>query len=144
MPITIDPGNSINDNLVAWWPMDEGSGTTVADVSGNGLDGSLVGSPAWADGGVVFDGSDDEMVVTHDAALAITGDMTMAGWVKYAAYDWHMLFVKANSGTAGPYMAYVNASRGTIEFWRGNGSGSAYVESTDPALRARGISWPLR
>ena len=56
MPITIDPGNSINDNLVAWWPMDEGSGTTVADVSGNGLDGSLVGSPARADGGVVGGG----------------------------------------------------------------------------------------
>lgn len=130
--ITIDPGNSINANCVGWWPMDEGSGTTVADVSGNGLDGSLVGSPSWADGGVVFDGSDDEMVVTHDAALAITGNMTMMAWVKYASYDWHMLFVKANSGTAGPYTAYVNAVRGTIEFHRGNGTLSDYVESTDP------------
>lgn len=132
MPITIDPGNSINDNCVIWWPTDEGTGDVVNDISGNGFDGAIVGGSTWADGGVVFDGSGNEITVAHDAALAITGDMTIVAWLKYSSYDWHMLLTKTNGGTAGPYMAYVNAARGTIEFWRGNGSGGDYIESTDP------------
>ncbi|MBI5595921.1 MAG: VCBS repeat-containing protein [Elusimicrobia bacterium] len=33
--------------LVGLWHFDEGSGTTAADASGNGLDGTLVNSPLW-------------------------------------------------------------------------------------------------
>mgnify|MGYP000619076113 CR=1 FL=1 len=33
--------------LVGYWPMDEGSGSTVYDVSGNGNDGTLEGDTAW-------------------------------------------------------------------------------------------------
>lgn len=34
-------------NLVAYWPLDEGSGTTVQDATGNGHDGILEGEPQW-------------------------------------------------------------------------------------------------
>ena len=40
----------IQDGLVAWWKMDEGSGTTTADSSGQGKTGSFSGSPAWISG----------------------------------------------------------------------------------------------
>jgi len=39
--------NTINDNLVAWWPMTDGSGG-IADISGNGYDGVATDSPTWA------------------------------------------------------------------------------------------------
>jgi hypothetical protein len=31
--------------LVGWWKLDEGSGQTTADSSGNGLDGTLTAPP---------------------------------------------------------------------------------------------------
>jgi hypothetical protein len=34
-------------NLVGYWPMDEGTGSSADDASGNGNDGSLSGSPSW-------------------------------------------------------------------------------------------------
>ena len=33
--------------LVAYWRLDEGLGTTAADATGHGYDGSLISSPAW-------------------------------------------------------------------------------------------------
>ena len=33
--------------LVGHWDFDEGSGTVAADSSGNGGDGTFVGSPQW-------------------------------------------------------------------------------------------------
>lgn len=40
----------IISGLVAYWKMDDGSGTTVKDSSGNGHDGTFVGSPIWVAG----------------------------------------------------------------------------------------------
>lgn len=34
-------------NLYAYYRFDEGNGTNVGDISGNGLDGTLVNNPAW-------------------------------------------------------------------------------------------------
>ncbi|MEI7492517.1 MAG: LamG-like jellyroll fold domain-containing protein [Bacteroidota bacterium] len=34
-------------NLVGYWKLDEGTGTTTADASGHGLTGALVNSPVW-------------------------------------------------------------------------------------------------
>lgn len=50
-------------NTLAYWPLDEGSGTTAADASGNGHDATLTGSPlpVWVsmadDKALQFDGS---------------------------------------------------------------------------------------
>lgn len=137
LPITLDPGHAINASCVGWWPMTEGSGTVASDISGTGNHGAFSGGVSWATtyasgSNLAFDGVDGELVFTHNSTLAITGDMTLVAWVNYAAWDWHMLFTKTSSSTAGPFMAYVNASRGTIEFHRGNGTLDAYVESTTP------------
>ena len=40
----------IDDGLVGYWKFEEGVGTTVTDVSGNGNVGTLYNSPAWASG----------------------------------------------------------------------------------------------
>lgn len=49
------------DNPVGYWPLDETSGTTIADLSGNGRNGSIVGSytlnqagPGTAERAIVF------------------------------------------------------------------------------------------
>ncbi|HSI20580.1 MAG TPA: LamG domain-containing protein [Verrucomicrobiae bacterium] len=39
-----------NTGLAAWWKLDEGTGTSVADSSGNGATGTLAGTPVWVEG----------------------------------------------------------------------------------------------
>ncbi|MHC4487232.1 MAG: hypothetical protein ACYS4T_18870 [Planctomycetota bacterium] len=34
-------------SLVGWWRLDEGSGTTAYDSSGNGRHGTFTGDPEW-------------------------------------------------------------------------------------------------
>lgn len=87
MPITIDPANPINDDLLGWWPMDEGTGTAVADVSGNGNDGTLMGSATWgawgADNAVLLDGTSGGYIeVPADATLDVSAAMTACIWAK--------------------------------------------------------------
>jgi hypothetical protein len=75
------------DGLVAYWPLDEGSGSTAHDCH-QGIDGVFGGDasrPAWGSRG---SGSDLEF--TNDAyvtfgiqsRLALTGPFTVAGWFR--------------------------------------------------------------
>lgn len=139
----LDLVHPINRGLVGWWPLDEGQGTQARDLSIYQNHGAIIGmaNPATATSGwgagpsqrqLAFDGSNDYISVPTSPSLAIVGDISMVFWLKYSAWNWHMLFTKTNGGTPGPYSAYVNAPRGTIEFHRGNGTLDAYVESTTP------------
>jgi len=42
--------NSANAELVGWWRFNEGSGSTCTDSSGNGHDGTVIGTPQWGTG----------------------------------------------------------------------------------------------
>ncbi len=68
-----------NLGLVGHWPLDEGTGTTTADVSGNGYLGMLVNGPMWtSDVALDFDGIDDYVDV---GALDVVGNaMTISAW----------------------------------------------------------------
>jgi hypothetical protein len=74
IPIT-DP------NLVGWWTLDEGMGTTALDWSGYGNHGTLEGDPQWVpgyDGGALeFDG-DDYVDTGNTENLA---NWTITAWV---------------------------------------------------------------
>ncbi|MBW7988614.1 MAG: LamG domain-containing protein [Planctomycetes bacterium] len=54
--------NGARAELVGWWRLDEGSGTTAIDSSGSGNDGTFTGDPQWVAGKVggalSFDGGD--------------------------------------------------------------------------------------
>jgi glucose/arabinose dehydrogenase len=80
------------EGLVAHWSFDEGSGSTAADRSGNGHAGSLQYGATWAAAAqcklgacVSLDGSDDYVRVLNKASLELTGDVTVAAWIKPAA-----------------------------------------------------------
>ncbi len=78
------------DNLVGRWPLDEGAGTNVVDVSSNAWHGTLEGNPlpTWTSGvssnALSFDGIQNEVQVPHDAGLIPTNALTVAAWVKAA------------------------------------------------------------
>jgi len=53
--------NGNEENLVAYWNFNEGSGTTVTDQSGNGNDGTVYGA-TWVD-------SNEDVLLTYDFTL---------------------------------------------------------------------------
>ncbi|MHC4432547.1 MAG: LamG domain-containing protein, partial [Planctomycetota bacterium] len=63
-------------DLVAHWRLDEGSGTTASDASGNGNDGTVQGDPKWVvgyfGGALEFDGADDWLDCGSDPSLDLT------------------------------------------------------------------------
>jgi hypothetical protein len=72
---------------VGHWMLD---GDAV-DVSGNGNDGTLVGDPQWVagmvDGAIELDGVDDFVDCGNSELLDITGDITVACWIKVDLFD---------------------------------------------------------
>ena len=72
--------------MVAGYAFSEGLGTTTADASGNGITGTLVGSPAWVASkngtGLSFNGSSTYVNLGNPAALQFTGSITLSAWVR--------------------------------------------------------------
>ena len=74
--------------LVAAYSFDEGTGTTVTDLSGNGNTGTVVGA-AWATGkygkALSFNGVSSYVDIGKAASLQLTGSMTWSAWVNASA-----------------------------------------------------------
>ncbi len=75
--------------LVAAYNFNEGSGSTVTDLSGHNLTGTIVGA-TWTNQGkygnaLSFNGTSGYVDLGNPAALQLTGSMTLEAWVKAAA-----------------------------------------------------------
>ena len=68
-----DPSNE--EGLVAYYNFNEGAGDTLFDLTGNGHNGVLIGSPSWVDGytlsGVLGDVNFDEILNIYDAVILV-------------------------------------------------------------------------
>ena len=87
-------GNFSNDALIGHWPLDEGSGSTAADTSSNGLHGALEGAASWTPGqqasGGLFDGNNSLIRVADsgvDSPIDVTDSLTIALWVRPDGVD---------------------------------------------------------
>ncbi|MHC4806888.1 MAG: LamG-like jellyroll fold domain-containing protein [Planctomycetota bacterium] len=72
-------------SLVGWWRLDEGSGTTAYDSSGNGRHGTFTGDPEWVagkiGGALQFDGQGPERVLL--GTFDVTGNaISITCWFK--------------------------------------------------------------
>src|SRR3989338_10335151 len=74
----------ITSGLVWYWKLDENSGSIVADSSGNGNTGTLIGGAAWLSGytnsDVNFDGADDMVTVADNVAFD-PAIVSVSAWV---------------------------------------------------------------
>src|SRR5262249_10508725 len=76
-------------SLVGYWSFDDVSGTTAPDSSGNGNNGTLVGSPApsIAPGkiarAIALTNASDLVSVPDSASLNLTGAFTTSAWVNF-------------------------------------------------------------
>jgi fibronectin type 3 domain-containing protein len=79
---------STSSGPVGWWKLDEGSGTSTADASGNGSTGTLVNSPTWSTGRIgssalTFNGGTSEVTASGAGALAnlYSSGLTVSVWI---------------------------------------------------------------
>jgi len=94
-------------DLLVYWPLDEGTGTTAYDSTGNGYDGTFNGAPQWVEGlyegALEFDGVDDYVV--HNLPSARNYDnFTVALWVRAGSLG--------QGQYASPFSSYNAASSG--------------------------------
>jgi hypothetical protein len=87
------PGDTSTCNPpIGEWNMEENTGSTIYDKSGNNNSGTLgagTSSPQWKQGflgtgsGLLFDGVDDSVIISNNSILNIgTSDFTLSTWIK--------------------------------------------------------------
>jgi hypothetical protein len=82
-------GDSLEKGLAGYWKLDDASGTSAADASGNGNTGTLTNGPTWTTGqiggGVSLDGSNDYIQpgsIGGFGTFVSQGNFTVSTWVK--------------------------------------------------------------
>jgi flagellin-like protein len=91
------------DNVAATWHLNEGSGMTAYDTSGNGYNGTLNNDPTWVYGefgsALNFDGSDDYVDVGDLGVRPIEG--TISYWMKSDAVESYRNTMSTGDGNVG-------------------------------------------
>ena len=125
--------------LVGWWKLDETSGAIASDSSGNGHDGTIVGSPQWVGGyfggALQFTGDPDMVTVPYSTQLNPENQFTVMLWANVAP---------GGTGYRAPFSSRVpgynlyapaaGTASGTWEMWVGLDPGWAVVRP-GPAIQ---------
>ena len=112
--VSVTVQNTAPPGLVGAWAFDEGSGTTVADQSGKGNNGTVAGG-TWVTGGkfnsaLSFNGSNTMVTVPDSATLDLTSGMTVEAWVRPSiGGGWRTAVVKEQPGNL-VYGMYANTN----------------------------------
>lgn len=114
---------------------DEASGTTAADATGSGWNGTLVGGSSWAAGksgnAVDLDGTNN--YVTLPAGVVSSADnATIAAWVYLdAVSNWMRIFDFGSGTSTYMFLTPKNAANGKIRFTiKNNGSNEQIIDGT--------------
>ncbi|MDJ1501195.1 LamG-like jellyroll fold domain-containing protein [Xanthocytophaga agilis] len=107
-------GMNTSNGLLAYWKFDEGQGTVVSDASGNGNNGTIVGSGGWTTSGKVgaaFTNSTTTYVSVGDKRsldLYPNKPFTITAWFKTAATrtDVVYMIVSKSTGYVSPQVGY--------------------------------------
>jgi hypothetical protein len=109
-----DLGWDKENGLVGSWRMDEGSGTNVADSSGNNNTGTANGTTIVAgkiNNGRNFNGTSDIITVPNSSSLDMTGSaFTIAVWAKGSAPGLAKYLVGKTDGASCGYALYTGSS----------------------------------
>jgi hypothetical protein len=118
--------SSFGDDMLAKYLFTEGSGTTVQDSSGNGRDGTVVGSMGWAEGrcGLYsgsFDGSSDYVDLPSIGIDNTNDTFSLCCWVKLNSVGANQTLIAnssanvADSGKASVWL--IAKTTGELAFW---------------------------
>lgn len=115
--------STLSQELIARWPLDEGSGKVVTDVIG-GNEGTFVGDLDWVegkfDGGLKFDGATTHVVIPRNPDLEPADSVTFSAWVKINGVTGRQeiitcgdsYFISLNEGGAGVFRGWIHQGGG--------------------------------
>jgi hypothetical protein len=124
--LMIGPGYAFEENIVAAWTFDEGSGVDIHDVSGNGNDGLLIGGAQWVDGkfgdALDFDGATGYIEIPFDESMRVInqGDFTLAAWFRPdAAPVKYLILQQGDMNGTGRSWLFIHQDVGEIQSFLG-------------------------
>jgi hypothetical protein len=84
--LTVQEITDVTTGIIAYWPMDETSGTVLGDASGRGHDATIQNGTATGVSGLIggafdFDGVDDFAIVPHADDLNLYNQLTISAWI---------------------------------------------------------------
>jgi uncharacterized repeat protein (TIGR01451 family) len=132
-----------DDGLVAEWHFDEGSGSVLADSSGNGNDGVIHGA-TWVEGkygkALSFDGVNDYVEVPDSPSLDITDTITIEAWVEPAStiQDSGAAICTKGTGAGGESWNLDIISDG-FRFMRRQNDGASYIKAVSGTFSS--VQW---
>ncbi|MER7456515.1 LamG-like jellyroll fold domain-containing protein [Micromonospora sp. NPDC126480] len=119
LPWHVDYGNPDVDSAALRWDLDAGSGTSAADSSGSGRNGTMASGVYWAQGNdpdnpadraAAFTGGTGQQISVAGAALSNTASYTVSAWVRLTDKTVNRTAVsKDGSRTSGFFLNYVAA-----------------------------------
>ena len=138
----------INAGLVGWWPINEGQGTRIRDLSIYGNHGTLTNAAnpgtlasGWGAGvsqrELVFDASDDLISVPHSASLNFAAEFSVSCWVSIkSTASYPTLLCKGNGGAGypGPFQMLCESTGATWMFATGNGASAQNIGCFGPVV----------
>ena len=136
--VTVNPPN-LQNGLIVHWTFDGPtiSGTTVADVSGNANNGTMVNNPAPAAGvlgqALSFNGTNQYVTLPNNPSLNITGPVTLAAWIKTTTTGADTIIDRYNPSLPNPgYGLIINVPAvGQYGYWSGTHLSWVGSSSTD-------------
>ena len=122
LTVSSPPGHAATAGLVAAYGFNEGSGTTLTDLSGNGRSGTISGA-AWTTAGryggaLTFSGSATArnwVTIPDHPSLALSGGFTLEAWARPTTLGtpWRTVLIKEQSPPSElTYALYANSDTG--------------------------------
>ena len=128
--ITVQNNVQAPSGLVAAYSFDQGSGSVLSDLSGNGNNGSILNA-TWTTAGkfgsaLSFNGSNARVDIADSSSLRLTSAMTLEAWVRPTAIDssWRDIIFKGNDN----YYLMASSNNGSLPVG-GIIAGGSYAES---------------
>jgi alpha-tubulin suppressor-like RCC1 family protein len=133
--------------LIAYWPFNEGAGTSAADATGNGNTGTLTNGPTWVTGkvgayAVNFDGVNDVVDAGSAAIIDDIAQKTICAWIYPRAPltgDNVVISKEASDGNGGFRM--YSSGNGVVTFgrnWAESGADTDYSQWTHSCMTDNG------
>lgn len=115
---------ALDSSLVGWWKFDESAGTTAADSSVSGNDGTLRGNPRWVngqiDGALYCDGTGTYVELPIGPLIRSLTNCTIGVWVNWTGSavdsDWQRIFEFGSSGASYMFLSPSMNSGGPMRF----------------------------
>ena len=129
------------------WALDEGSGSTAADSSGNGQTGTLGAGASWTEGqvgasAVAFHGTADGNIDIPRPVVDTSASFTVSAWIKLNNLSGYQTAVSIDGANISGFFLQLSGSTGSFAFTRRTADNTNSTEvRADSAVTPTANTW---